>query len=89
MEVDGGLEAFAIAVAACSALDHLDLRVHSLRFRVRGTRIPVAVVLANLAEGNTVEQIIAEYPSLTEQTIRAAIAYAADLAQERHLDVPA
>ena len=56
---------------------------------VRGTRIPVAVVLANLAEGNTVEQIIAEYPSLTEQTIRAAIAYAADLAQERHLDVPA
>lgn len=56
---------------------------------VRGTRIPVAVVLANLADGNTVEQIIAEYPSLTEQTIRAAIAYAADLAQERHLDVPA
>lgn len=56
---------------------------------VRGTRIPVAVVLANLAEGMSVEGLVAEYPSLSEQSIRAAIAYAADLAQERHLDVPA
>jgi len=56
---------------------------------IRGTRIPVAVVLANLAEGVPVEELIAEYPSLSAESIRAAIAYAADLAQERHLDVPA
>jgi uncharacterized protein (DUF433 family) len=56
---------------------------------VRGTRILVAVVLANLAEGRTPQEIIDDYPGLTSDSIRATIAYAAELAQERHLDVPA
>jgi uncharacterized protein (DUF433 family) len=55
---------------------------------IRGTRIPVAVVLANLADGLSVVEIIESYPSLTPAAIQAALAYAADLAQERVLPLP-
>jgi uncharacterized protein (DUF433 family) len=56
---------------------------------IRGTRIPVAVVLANLADGLSASEIIGSYPSLTLQGIQAALAYASDLAQERVLPLPA
>ena len=56
---------------------------------IRGTRIPVAVLLANLAEGLSAEEIIRSYPSLTCESIQAALAYAAELAQERVLPLPA
>jgi uncharacterized protein (DUF433 family) len=56
---------------------------------IRGTRIPVAVVLANLADGLSAEEIVKSYPSLTVTAIQAALAYAADLAQERVLPLPA
>lgn len=56
---------------------------------IRGTRIPVAVVLANLADGLSADEIIRSYPSLTAAGIQAALAYAADLAQERILPLPA
>lgn len=45
---------------------------------IQGTRIPVAVVLDNLAAGQTHAEIIAEYPALTEAAIRAAAAYGAE-----------
>ncbi|MHB0981641.1 MAG: DUF433 domain-containing protein [Thermoleophilia bacterium] len=51
--------------------------------RIRGTRIPVAVILDNLAVGLSAEEILAEYPSLRVEDIRAAMAYAADIARER------
>jgi len=56
---------------------------------IRGTRIPVAVVLANLADGLSPEEIIRSYPSLTHEAIQAALAYAAELAQERVLPLRA
>ena len=56
---------------------------------IRGTRIPVAVVLANLADGLSIDEVIRSYPSLTAEGIQAALAYAADLAQERVLPLPA
>jgi uncharacterized protein (DUF433 family) len=56
---------------------------------IRGTRIPVALVLANLADGLSAGEIIESYPSLTPAAIQAALAYAADLAQERVLPLPA
>jgi uncharacterized protein (DUF433 family) len=55
---------------------------------IHGTRVPVSVVLANLAEGLTPEEIIRSYPSLTPVAIQAALAYAAELAQERVVAVP-
>lgn len=45
---------------------------------VRGMRITVADVLGWLAAGMTHEQIISDYPELTEDDIRACLAYAAD-----------
>ncbi|HEY6215639.1 MAG TPA: DUF433 domain-containing protein [Pyrinomonadaceae bacterium] len=49
--------------------------------RIRGTRIHVAVILDSLAEGLTPAQIVDHYPPLTEADVRAAVAYAAELAR--------
>jgi uncharacterized protein (DUF433 family) len=49
---------------------------------IRGTRIPIAVILDGMAEGLSPEQIIDHYPHLTLDDIHAALAYAAALAQE-------
>ena len=55
----------------------------------RGTRIPVSVVLDNLAAGETPERILDQYPSLKREHIPAAIGYAAELARERIVPIPA
>ena len=44
---------------------------------VRGTRIPIVVILDGLAEGLTPEELIEHYPRLTLEDIRAALEYAA------------
>ena len=56
---------------------------------IRGTRIMVSVVLDNLAAGLGAEEIRQSYPSLSPEEIQAAIAYAADLARERVVALPA
>lgn len=53
---------------------------------IKGTRILVSVILDNLAEGASFEELLVSYP-LTQEDIRAAIAYAADLASERVIDI--
>ena len=55
----------------------------------KGTRVMVSVVLDNLAAGISAEQILKSYPSLGPEAIQAAIAYAADLARERVVSMPA
>lgn len=52
---------------------------------IKGTRIMVSVVLANLAAGLPAEEIVAAYPPLTEEDIKAALAYASELAQEEDM----
>jgi len=52
---------------------------------ITGTRIIISVILDNLAEGLTPDEIVADYPPLTLMDIRAAIAYAAALAREEEL----
>ncbi|MCF8084567.1 MAG: DUF433 domain-containing protein [Deltaproteobacteria bacterium] len=49
---------------------------------IRGTRIRLKVVLDNLAEGHTPEEIVKEYPGLTLEAVYAAIAYAAAAAAD-------
>lgn len=46
---------------------------------IRGTRIPVELILRKLAEGATELDLLQAYPSLTSEDIRAAITYAADV----------
>ncbi len=50
--------------------------------RIRGTRIPVSVILDCLAAGMTKAQIHTQYPSLPKGAVAAALAYAAVLARE-------
>ncbi|MFN8548262.1 MAG: DUF433 domain-containing protein [Candidatus Eisenbacteria bacterium] len=54
----------------------------------KGTRVMVAIVLDNLAAGRTAEEILADYPSLRPEALPAAMAYAAELARERVVDLP-
>jgi len=49
---------------------------------IRGTRIYISIILDGLAEGLTPEEIIDHFPQLTLGDIRAALAYAAELARE-------
>lgn len=45
---------------------------------VRGTRITVESILEKLSEGETVEQVVDEHPRLTEESVRAALAFAGE-----------
>jgi len=55
----------------------------------KGTRVPVTVVLDNLAAGVSEQELRADYPTLPSNAVAAAIAYAAELAKEQVLDLPA
>ena len=51
---------------------------------IGGTRVMVSVVLDNLAAGISVDELLKSYPSLSRESVMAAIAYAANLARDRH-----
>ncbi len=54
---------------------------------VKGTRVTVRTILASLAEGMSVAEIVKNFPTLDESQVRAVIAFAADSAEE-DLPVP-
>lgn len=56
---------------------------------VKGTRVMVSVILDNLAAGQPAEEIAESYPSVDREDVQAAISYAAELAHERIVDMPA
>jgi uncharacterized protein (DUF433 family) len=45
---------------------------------IRGTRVPVVLILRRISEGATEEDLLESYPHLTRDDIRAAVAFAAD-----------
>jgi len=52
---------------------------------IRGTRIWVALIVENLAEGLSEDELLAAYPQLVRDDLRAALAYAAEVTRERVL----
>ena len=50
---------------------------------IKGTRVMVTVILDNLAGGHSAEEIINSYPSVSRESVQAALYYAAELARER------
>ena len=52
---------------------------------IRGTRIPVDMILRKLGAGRTTEEIIADHPHITVDDIRAAQAFAADYIVDERL----
>jgi uncharacterized protein (DUF433 family) len=63
--------------------DHIDSTPNVLRGkpRIKGTRIPVSLILGYLAAGNSPEQIIAEFPGLRSEQITASLDYARELSE--------
>ena len=55
---------------------------------VRGHRIWVSLILDLLASGMSSEEILGDYPGLDEADIRACIAYGAEMARARYVEVP-
>ena len=49
---------------------------------VKGTRIPVHQIIGMLANGDTIDELLKEYPSLQREDVLAALDYAASLAEE-------
>ena len=54
---------------------------------IKGTRIMVSIILDNLAADVDTDEILKSYPSLTIEDIKASIAYAAELAKERVIQI--
>jgi uncharacterized protein (DUF433 family) len=55
---------------------------------IHGTRIWVSLILDFLASGTSIEELLEEYPQLTRADILAAIAYGAEMARERYVEIP-
>ena len=55
---------------------------------IRGHRIWVSLVLDLLASGMSGDEILSDYPGLEEADVRACIAYGAEMARERYVEVP-
>lgn len=49
--------------------------------RIKGTRIPVSLILGYLANGSTFEEIIKEFPDITKEQISACLDYARELSE--------
>jgi uncharacterized protein (DUF433 family) len=62
--------------------DHIESTPNVLRGkpRIKGTRIPVSLILGYLAAGNSPEQILREFPDLRKEHITACLDYARELA---------
>ena len=56
---------------------------------IRGTRIWVSLILENLAEGVSEEALMAAYPQLKTEDIRAALAYGAEATREHVVEIEA
>jgi len=64
-----------------------DPEIHHGEPCVKGTRIPVSVIVRSVADGMTHDEIIDAYPQLTQESIQAALAYDADMAWERLMKI--
>lgn len=57
----------------------VDPEIHHGEPCIKGTRVPVSMIVGSVADGMSIDEIIAEYPQLKTDSVRAALAYAADV----------
>ena len=60
----------------------IDSEIHHGEPCIKGTRVPVAVIVGSIADGMTIEDVIKEYPQLEQESVRAALSYAADVVRQ-------
>ncbi len=63
----------------------IDPNVHHGDPCIKGTRIPVSMIVGSLADGMSDEDILREYPQLSQDDIRAALEYAAEVLHQEIL----
>jgi uncharacterized protein (DUF433 family) len=88
LEVRTELRRLVVVTAEQLALIATDPQVMHGQAVIAATRVPVSVVLDCIAAGMTVEEILAEYPTVTTDGIRAAAAYGALLARDEIVPLP-
>src|SRR5262249_28964132 len=71
-----------IAMMTLPDLVHRDPKICGGEPVFRGTRVTLRTVLASLADGDSVEQILRSFPTLTDEQVKAVIAFAAASVQE-------
>lgn len=60
----------------------IDPKIHHGKPCIKGTRVPVSVIVGSIAEGNTPERITESWPQLSVDDIRAALKFAAAVVSE-------
>ena len=63
----------------------VDPKLHGSEPCIRGTRIPVRVIVGSSADGDTAEVLLSAYPSLTPEDMQAALKYAAEVVRQAPL----
>jgi uncharacterized protein (DUF433 family) len=63
----------------------IDPAVHHGEPCIKGTRIPVSLIVGSIADGDRPEELLAAYPSLMLEDVQAALLYAAEAVREAPL----
>jgi uncharacterized protein (DUF433 family) len=63
----------------------IDSNLHHGDPCIKGTRIPVATIVGSLADGMTVDEIVAAFPQLNARNVQAALSYAAEILKQEIL----
>jgi uncharacterized protein (DUF433 family) len=68
-------------------LDHIEINPKILLGKpiIRGTRIPVELIVKLIAQGWTNQEILSEYPALKQADIKAALLYAEKVLEEEEI----
>ncbi len=60
----------------------VDPEIHHGEPCITGTRIPVSMIVGSVADGMSFDEIIDSYPQLNKESVKAALAYAADIVRQ-------
>lgn len=60
----------------------IDKDIHHGEPCIKGTRVPVTIIVGSIADGMSVDEILEEYPQLQRESVHAALAYAADAVRQ-------
>ncbi|MFH1907862.1 MAG: DUF433 domain-containing protein [Chloroflexota bacterium] len=63
----------------------IDPDIHHGEPCIKGTRVPIAMLVGSIADGMSIEEVTKEYPQVTTEAVRAALAYAADVVRQEIL----
>ncbi len=60
----------------------VDPEIHHGEACIKGTRVPVSMIVGSVADGMSFDEIVDAYPQLKKESVQAALAYAADIVRQ-------